>query len=133
MEQLLRITAGVFIGGLLALLAHDAITEARIEHAARQALRQMQNTTDAALRRQAEITDRQRQQNRADESAQQEQRALQRQLAEDGRRAREAREKAFDRYFVPSPSCRADPASVDCGNAHIRARAQFDRDYRPGN
>ncbi len=51
---------------------------------------------------------------------------------ENVRRQHEARmEAAWSKYFQPSEEC-LQTVSVECGNAHIRARREFERKYAAG-
>lgn len=44
--------------------------------------------------------------------------------------ARAARkEAAWERFFQPSAKCKADPVTVECANAHIRAKNKFEQIY----
>ena len=131
MDEFFKIVGGVFFGGLMALLAHDAIQEARLEYAAKQAaveFRQslVENRQRADRERQTRL-----QQEQLQTTSAQQQQALRQRAVSDARRASQTKEQAFERYFAPSQTCRTDPTSVDCGNAHIRARQQFERAYVP--
>lgn len=40
------------------------------------------------------------------------------------------KEAAWNQYFKPSQKCRDDPVTVECANAHIRAKNKFEESYR---
>ena len=46
--------------------------------------------------------------------------------------ARRQKEAAWQRFFQPSPQC-LNSTNVECGNAHIRARREFERRYAAGD
>ena len=40
------------------------------------------------------------------------------------------KEKAWKKFYKPSKKCIDDPVSVDCANAHIRAKGNFEETYK---
>jgi len=133
----------VLTAGFLVVLLGSAATFEIVQWRNQRALR----TATAAANREAELVAEQltREQQAAveREAARQQQvqaqdDARRRELAErqraeqaavDQSRAREqAREAAWAAYYRPAPGCK-DSTSVQCANAYIKARREFDRQY----
>ncbi len=118
-----EVAAGVFIGSLAALFAHDWILASAAAYAAKEALKQMEATTRAAnreVRRLLPPTP-----DPADEAARQAA-ERQRELAEEAKLNAQAKEATFQRRFKPSPRCQTDSGTMDCANEYLRARKAFD-------
>ena len=125
-----RIALGVFIGGLAALFAHDAIVGQRPPPPAPPAPEpapplpvQTAPPQTEAPQPAAPVQD--AGQKKADDDLKTAQ-ALAARL-ESERQQRRA--DAWARYFQPSPVCRADPATGACADAHLAARKRFDAQY----
>lgn len=56
--------------------------------------------------------------------------AAQRQAQEELAARAARKEAAWNQFFKPSKKCLDDPITVDCANAHIRARKQFEATYQ---
>lgn len=131
MNDIGKIAVGVFIGALAALFAYEAITVLRVRVVAEWVARQMKQELEA--QRQATEARRQREaqaaeQRRRQEAAQQE---AQRAAVERQRAQRQAEAEAWRKFYQPSPACQRDSATVECANAFMRARKQFEQSYRP--
>jgi len=125
----LKITIGVFVGALGALLVHDAITEYRMKLATQDALRDIQVQAERqsanAARREYNIV-RMRQEDRDRQEQQRQEQAAA--IAE--QRAREARKQAaFERFYKPSQACQIDSATMPCANEYMAAKKRFESSY----
>jgi hypothetical protein len=130
MELILKIAVGVFIGSLAAIFAWEGIHVVAVEYAlvkANDAVKQSirdQRKRDAAMAQQ-----------RADEEAAQRARdaEAERAVATAGlerERARAAKDAAWKKFYQPSPGCQADRSTMECANAYMRAKTQFEGTYR---
>lgn len=113
------IALGVFIGGLGAAFAYERILIFRAELIATKVAEDLQAhekaRTEARAAQEAQRRAAQLQQRQAQLLADQE---------------AKAKALAWEQYFKPTPSCRADPVRQECANAHIRARNQFEDFWR---
>jgi hypothetical protein len=135
--EVMKIALGIFIGAMLIW----AVVELR----ARYELEQVNKAAIAAtqeLTRQAEIArersvERQRQQEafRRQQDAQRNEQLVRaaraRELQASQIAAERVKEKAWAAFYRPSEKC-LNTASVECGNAHIKARREFERRYAAG-
>lgn len=123
----MKIALGIFIGAMLIW----AVVELR----ARYEISQFNKAAVAELNRQAEIarehySQRARQQEaQRNEQAARVARTRERQAAQIA--AERSKERAWTAFFRPSEQC-LNTASVECGNAYIRARREFERKYAAG-
>ncbi len=122
-----KIALGIFFGGLLVWLAIEARARYELRQLERAAQAEIQRMNDAA----AAAADRRAKQSRAIE-------ALQRDQAQKAATARNAalqeqrrKESAWAAFYQPAPQC-LQTTSVECGNAHMRARKEFERRYAAG-
>jgi len=129
MEDVVKTATGVFIGGLLALLAHDWVLARAAEYQAEQAIKAMNAQIEKTTRRQA-VEDAERQQTRrAAETAAREEITRAQEAAEAARLNALGKEATFQRRYQPSPKCKADPSTMECANEHMRARKEFDANW----
>jgi uncharacterized iron-regulated membrane protein len=133
----MKIALGIFFGGLLIWMA--------IELRARYELNQLNKAAIAAteeLTRQTQIIrDQSLQRQRQQEALRSKQEMQRNEQVARAAKAREfqaaqiaaerAKEKAWAVFYRPSDKC-LNTASVDCGNAHIKARKEFERRYAAG-
>lgn len=119
----LAIALGVFIGGLSAAFAYEQILIFRAERIAARAVEELE-AMQAQDRARAQARAAQEAQRRA---AQLQQQAQQRQAQLLADQEAKAKALAWEQYFTPTPSCRADPVRQECADAHIRARNQFEQ------
>jgi hypothetical protein len=122
-----KIALGIFLGGLLLWAAFEwrvryELREAQqaLEASSASMRADRERATHAAGARDAEKA--------ADQFfAEQRQAEAARQVAAH-RAAEVAKERAWQTFFRPAPEC-ITGTSVECGNAHIRARREFERQY----
>lgn len=127
--DLLKLSLGVFVGVLAALLAHEAINVWRLERAARQLVQQAEQQVKAA-RVQAARQQQQQLENQRRQEEQQKAITMADQLAQRFERERRARkEAAWNAFYQPSPACRADAVTAACANEHIAAKKRFEAQY----
>lgn len=131
MEDIAKTAIGVFIGVLAAYYTWERVELVRMDMAMRTASDNMRRTFDAQKALQT------RQQQAMDEKRREEEEAAE-QLAKETREQFELaeqqlkeKEAAFNRFFQPSPSCKADPVQKDCANAYMKAKTIFESQYRP--
>jgi hypothetical protein len=130
MEDITKTAVGVFIGALAALFVYEGITVLRLEYAVYKAQQHVkaeqakQRAAEAASRQQQQDLQQQRQRDAEAERASQ----LQRQQ-EQAQRDR-ARQQAWERFYAAPEICKQDPGTVYCANSYMRARRQFEEQYR---
>lgn len=131
MDDVVKIAVGVFIGALAAAFTWEGIQTIRLQIAAHEANEELSRAT---ARAKAESERRAAQQEAAKDQQEATQRERERAIAETRQmnlqREREKAE-AWKRYFTPSQSCMNDPNTMECANAHIRAKTEFEATYRP--
>lgn len=120
------IALGVFIGGLGAAFAYEQILLFRAERMANKVVEELE-AMRAQDKARADARAAQEAQRRA---AQLQQQAQQRQAQLLADQEAKAKELAWAQYFKPSPECRNGSVNVECANAHIRARKQFEDFWR---
>lgn len=127
--DLVKISLGVFIGGLAAMFAYEGITALRIEQAMRkqadqinQAQRKAQQDLAKEQAGRDQRVEQQRQQAQAQREAYQADQALQRARVQ-------RRETAWNAFYQPSLACRIDAVTAVCANEHIAAKRRFDAQY----
>lgn len=129
MDSILKIAIGVFIGGLSAMFAWEGIHLLAAEYAAIRASEAMKQSIQDARKRDAEAS----RQRVDDEMARRAREAqAERDAAAAGverERARVAKESAWKRFYQPSAACRADGSTMECANAFMRAKKDFERSY----
>ena len=131
MDDLIKITLGVFIGALAAMLAHTAIQEARAEHKLRKAAQQLNseiNRSNEQMRKQQEARDAAAHQAAQVEAARRNQLDAAKQLL---KQRAEDKEAAWARFYKPTPQCANDPNTMACANEHARSRKVFESDDGP--
>lgn len=123
--DVLKIALGVFVGGLLAVLAYEQILALRVNIAAREAMQHLQK--QSAQAEQARLA---RDREREERARLDRERAGERQAIAEVARAREERRRlAWERFYQPSVVCRDDPATLPCANAYMAAKKRFDAQY----
>lgn len=55
--------------------------------------------------------------------------AAQRQALRESAARAARKEAAWEKFFQPSAKCKADPVTVECANAYIRAKNKFEQSY----
>lgn len=130
MESILKIAIGVFIGSLAAIFAWEGIHLVAARYAVMQANEAMKQSIRDQRKRDAELS-----RQRADEEAAQRARdaEVQRAAAVAGverERARAAKDAAWKKFYQPSAACQADRSTMECANAYMRAKTQFEGTYR---
>jgi len=119
-----KIALGIFFGALMVWVV--------LELRARYELHQAQQAADAFVAAAAHAVDEATARTRRREAN----KLAAERLAQNQRERRELahrqKEAAWQRYFQPSPQC-LNSTSVECGNAHIRARREFERRYAAGD
>lgn len=123
----LKIALGLFLGALLIWMA--------IEYRARYELRQVHQALQESTEAMQVSVQRREAEHAAYREAQRLQQA-QRQVTDyqhriELQRVERAKADAWARFYQPSPQCLND-ATVECGNAHMRARKEFERRYGAG-
>lgn len=135
MEIVFKTAVGVFIGGLAAALAFTEIQTVRIEIAAKKALSQIATEMEQANDRQAKAQQAEalRQAKvKADEwQRMQAAQNMAAQMQAIERARRDDKEAAWKSFYEPSDSCKANSLQDHCANAHIRAKTEFEGQYRP--
>ena len=126
-----KIAIGVGCGILGALFSYEAIQAQRAKAAVEQVQRQWQAEQAAMAERSRQQADvaRARAAAKANHEA-----AIQRNQAEERSRqsdAREAKERAWKQYFRPTEACQRDSTQVECANAYILAKREFEARYQP--
>lgn len=119
--DVLKVALGIFLGGVLLWAAY----EYRERYVAQQVLAELEATTQrASAQYDAAAAARRRLQVERDrELREQREASAEREVAE------RRKESAWRQFYQPSPECVA-AASVQCGNEHIRARREFEQQYR---
>jgi len=127
--DVLKIALGVFIGGLAAAFAYEAILTYRAEEAMRKAAQEIK---DQAARTNAEIA----KQNELNQQAREEERerverlraaqAIQARLESE---RRQRKEDAWAKFYQPSPNCKLDSGTTACANEYMAARKRFESQY----
>jgi hypothetical protein len=137
-----KIAAGVAIGILAAALVLLLVDRIRTQMAIDEATRFFQSLTkglqDSSARTAEDARRREAQRAAADQQARREKAAQQR-STDDAKRAavEEAarKERAWVKFYKRSPNCDNNPNNeqmVECANAHIRAKRQFEEAYAAG-
>jgi len=130
MELILKIAVGVFIGSLAAVFAWEGIHVVAARYAVMEANEAMKQSIREQRKRDADLL-----RQRADEEAAQRARHadMERAAAAAGverERARAAKEAAWKRFYQPSAACQVDRSTMECANAFMRAKTQFEGTYR---
>lgn len=131
----LKIALGIFLGGVFLWIGMTFVVRYQMQQAAHEANRALvQIGADAKMRaeklrhqqqaRREQEVERRRQV--AMEKAQQEVAVTKR--ANKQTAAEHRKQAAWEHFFEPSPAC-LQAASVECGNAYMRARRVFERTY----
>jgi hypothetical protein len=132
--SVLKTAIGIFLGGLLLWAAMEYRARYAVQQI-NQALEQSVYQMKASTARQQELqAERRRQEELNRIAAKQQQRDGE--VAQANRRlaveaAERAKEDAWTRFYQPSAQCLKE-SSVACGNAHIKARREFERLYGTG-
>lgn len=133
-----KIALGIALGGIILWMCAEYYERYRIrqataaiEHVAHEISAEIGEAHRRALERQEAHRRAQQQQARLDQMR----RAAAVQAAADRERARRRaeakKEAAWAAFYQPSQEC-LKQTSVECGNAHIRARREFERKYAAG-
>ncbi|HMN47468.1 MAG TPA: hypothetical protein PKE27_23040 [Povalibacter sp.] len=122
-----KIAFGIFLGVLMLWLVAAAVVRhqmSQVNVAVQQSLDSMQQRAQQAA-----------QSRRDDQERRRRQEVRAQQIAADRRQAQLTAERrkdaAWAAFYQPSPQC-LESTSVECGNAHIRARREFERRYAAG-
>lgn len=137
LAQVAAIALGVFIGGLGAMLAWEAITAWRLEQASKEAVKVMKQSMEKIQqgadklqieqRQRAVLLEQVRQNSLNEEAAKKAAIAA----AEQERREKAARkEAAWQKFYQPSDACRHDSADISCANRFMASRKAFEQQYR---
>lgn len=124
------IAVAVFVGGLLAMLAHDEITAYRIKTAAAQAAQHLQKEIAQQKQKEQQRQQAIQQQQQEQQRRQQEQAQVRAQQAAAERARQQRKQKAWEQFYQPSGICKNDSARGDCADQHIRARTVFEAQYK---
>ena len=123
--DVLKISIGVFIGGLLAALAYTKIMAIAAEYAAQKVL----SSVEMSMKEQAEKTRKQVEMARLQAEHQRSQReaedALRRANAEREREAKQEHEAYMQKIYQPSAACQQDSTTMNCVNAYAAAHKIF--------
>lgn len=127
--DVLKISIGVFIGGLLAALAYTKIMAIAAEYAARKVV----ESVELSMKESAERTHKQAEMARLQAEDQRIQRAaedaLRRASAERDRQARQEHEalmrQEWKKIYQPSAACQQDSTTMHCVNAYAAAHKVF--------
>lgn len=125
--DVLKVALGIFLGGLLLWAAY----EYRQRYLEQQALAELEAATrqvnaEFDAQYEAAVSSRARVQADRDHRLRE-----QRKVASQRAAAERRKEAAWRQFYQPSADCLA-LASVECGNAYIRARREFEQQYRGG-
>lgn len=88
---------------------------------------------DQANARQAAL-DKQAQDRQAKAQAEREKNAAQQDAIDAANRAADAKDAAWKKFYTPSTNCQSDDsrATMDCANAHVKAKREFDTLWAAG-
>ena len=130
MELILKIAVGVFIGSLAAIFAWEGLHVVAARYAVMEANEAMKQSIRDQRKRDAEIA-----RQRAEQEAAQVARDAETQRAAaaagvERERARAAKDAAWKKFYQPSAACQADRSTMECANAYMRAKTQFEGTYR---
>jgi|SRR5690606_9229663 hypothetical protein len=133
-----KIALGIALGGLILWMCAEYYTRYRIKQAAElveHAIHEVSAGIDEAHRRTLERQEAQRRARQEQARLEQMRRSAAIQAAADRERERQRaqalKEAAWAAYYQPTEEC-LKQTSVECGNAHIRARREFERKYAAG-
>lgn len=136
--DVLKIALGIALGGLILWLCAEYYTRYRIKQATElveNAVYEVSRGIDDAHRRALERQEAERRARREQARLDQMRRSAAVQAAADRERARQraeaSKEAAWAAYYQPTEECLRQ-TSVECGNAYIRARREFERKYAAG-
>lgn len=134
-SDVLKRALGIFLGGLLlwgAFHVYVRYTTRAVLEETGQALQQISANAQMQSQRIREQQQLRREQQEARRRAELEQKANAQaaaaRYAQERAEAERRKEEAWRRFYQPSEEC-LNTASVECGNAHIRARREFERTY----
>ncbi|WP_311223464.1 MULTISPECIES: hypothetical protein [unclassified Acidovorax] len=127
--DLVKIAMGVFIGGLAAMFAYEAITAWRVEQAAKRAVAELQRETDRIRSQERQRAQQAEQAKREEAERTAQQRVADEQASRALRERRERKEAAWQRFYQQSDSCRHDSATAPCANEYMAARKRFEASY----
>jgi hypothetical protein len=122
--EMMKIALGIFVGGLLLWAAIEYRARYELHQAAKAVETELAAQTERARQREADRA-RRREFTRQQEIATVERRAVAEREAYERERLKE---RAWKVFFQPSPKC-LNEWSIECGNEHIRARREFERNY----
>jgi phosphoglycerate-specific signal transduction histidine kinase len=138
LSDVFKIALGIVLGGIILWICSESYARYRINQAVTafaQAAAEISNGMDDAQRRARERQEAERRTRQERARLEQMRRSAAVREAADRERARQraeaAKEAAWAAFYQPSEEC-LKQASVECGNAHIRARREFERKYGAG-
>ena len=120
----LKIALGIVLGTMLIWIVRVAVITYALRHVNNVATASFHRLGDDAQRKAQErqlVQQRQKQ-------AQADSLRVSREADQAGIQAQHRKEAAWAAFYHPSPECVAT-TSVECGNAHMRARREFERQY----
>ena len=126
---MLQIALGVFIGALAALFAYEGISAYRMKLAAQDAAKEMKAAVDRQNAAAAQARNRLEQQRQQAQDQEERQRQAQQAMIAEHRERQARKDAAFQRFYKPSASCQADPATVPCANEYMQAKKRFQDTY----
>ena len=126
---MLQIALGVFIGALAALFAYEGISAYRMKLAAQDAAKEMKAAVDRQNAAAAQARNRLEQQRQQAQDQEERQRQAQQAMIAEHRERQARKDAAFQRFYKPSASCQADPATVPCANEYMQAKKRFEDTY----
>ncbi|KRA06608.1 hypothetical protein [Acidovorax sp. Root568] len=124
-----KIALGVFIGGLAAAFAYEAILTYRAEEAMRKAAQEIKAQaarTNAEIAKQNELNQQAKEEERQHMEGLRAAQALEKRLESE---RRQRKEDAWARFHQPSPNCKLDSGTTACANEYMAARKRFESQY----
>ena len=121
-----KIVVGVFIGIMAANGLEEAIAKWRLDQASKQMMQEL-----TAMKEKEKLAEQQRLPRQKDQQDMQRRKQLERDWQRQQQDlAAKRKEQPWANYYQPSYTCRVDPLRGECADKHIRARTQFEAQYR---
>lgn len=128
--DVVKLALGIFMGGLMLFFGHEALLAHRLEVAMSHVGTQQLYGSDAinatnAARNQVFAPPQPNQ--RPAEAISPATQAL---IDRNNRARQDRKQAAWEAFYQPHPTCKADPNAYGCANAYLAARKQFDSQYQ---
>lgn len=128
--DVVKLALGIFMGGLMLFFGHEALLAHRLQVAMNQQGSQPFNGSDAASATNATRNQVLAPPQQAQRPGEANSPATQALIDRNNRARQDRKQAAWEAFYQPHPTCKADPNAYGCANAFLAARKQFDSQYQ---